>query len=1193
MPTLTPIDYQPDFGEFYEATGADKLAFEPQAKLIAKDLFNLEPRAFNPTLNFKPEGLVEGLKELGKSFMEGFNKSGGAMLKSYAEALENQYVPEGAVKFDDEGKYYDKDGKELLVQRRPNLLPVTRAAKEGEGWFGSNFEGAMPALADVWNTLGGAGGKATLGAGPSLRPALKYMDKIYKAKPGEQHLDAIPAELRATFEKQALSGEDISNFNFGFINHKGHFLQREDALKYAIDHGILDPNDAKYGTLVTTMLNQSGGGQKLASQAVNALNDIAKKAKDHFGLTNDISEAGYVLPDGSLLDLTGRHYSGGYIKDNKGFWKLGPNEKQDYLKGTRSVDHRELDFMDEGGTEGMRKFMNEGKALRLNPGTGFDTTFIPTDKQLIKVISSHNTNYRGEPFNVDLSNPLTGENLASKTFDKPNVQSVKKWIEKETKKHPTLFAESGGEGKLASQAAASQRSPTVKLNTLDKFLTENNIPFKKENSNSIGSLSTYYYIKTPNNGIKKLRVSDHIGNVGEDYNFYLGSDAEKSFKIISKEMGLEYKSEMMDKYKSSMRNDIENRIKELEKEHGTQRKNPWGEIVTLDNTDTINRFKKQLELYSDTGTEGKIASTFFSALEDNLNKIKQNKASGDQWLATLQNSKGVKGEEIEWTGLKDFLSGKKNVTKGEIEDFLKENSVNINDVWRGEMKFDKKSKYAIPEVIRAAKEASDTPGDLHLTLANDGNAYRALMKKFPELNGNEDWAEVVAKSVFGGDSMPKGTAKYEKYQLPGGENYRELLMTLPPKTSVEGDAVANFAKAAREAYGERWTTTAPETIRQQYDELIARQERLGREAAENQNYRSSHWDEPNILAHMRMNDRTIDGKKSLHLEEIQSDWHQQGREKGYKQKDFEAEIEKAKEAKDKAYDNFLNTREDSPDFEQAAKNFEAAKQKLNELRLQRDNGVPDAPFKKTWHELALKRAIREAAENGYERLSWTPGEAQAARYDLSKQVDKIAVPMVNQDGTRSVRIDAKQGTPFKLMVNKEGIVDGSHSASQFSSKPLSDVVGKEMAEKIMKLNKPDEFSGDGLKVGGEGMKGFYDQIIPKSIEKIAKEFGVKVQKGEVGSNKIPENFDIENTGGGWRVVDMNQNEGQGTFIGPIHRSGADAKKWLKEQGHLKQPIFYIDIPPAMRKSVMNKGQPLFSGTSLVPVSYIPEFEDDK
>ena len=48
-------------------------------------------------------------------------------------------------------------------------------------------------------------------------------------------------------------------------------------------------------------------------------------------------------------------------------------------------------------------------------------------------------------------------------------------------------------------------------------------------------------------------------------------------------------------------------------------------------------------------------------------------------------------------------------------------------------------------------------------------------------------------------------------------------------------------------------------------------------------FKSSHWDEPNVLAHARVNDREIPGVgKSLHIEEIQSDWHQAGRKQGYK-----------------------------------------------------------------------------------------------------------------------------------------------------------------------------------------------------------------------------------------------------------------------------------------------------------------------
>lgn len=108
---------------------------------------------------------------------------------------------------------------------------------------------------------GGLGGAdATLGATPFLRPALKYKDKIYKGKPGQEHLDVLPPELVPEFQRLAMSGEDISHYNFGFLNHKGHFLDRESALKYAIDEGLMSPHDAKFGALTSTMMSNNNAG---------------------------------------------------------------------------------------------------------------------------------------------------------------------------------------------------------------------------------------------------------------------------------------------------------------------------------------------------------------------------------------------------------------------------------------------------------------------------------------------------------------------------------------------------------------------------------------------------------------------------------------------------------------------------------------------------------------------------------------------------------------------------------------------------------------------------------------------------------------------------------------------------------------------------------------------------------------------
>jgi hypothetical protein len=148
----------------------------------------------------------------------------------------------------------------------------------------------------------------------------------------------------------------------------------------------------------------------------------------------------------------------------------------------------------------------------------------------------------------------------------------------------------------------------------------------------------------------------------------------------------------------------------------------------------------------------KTASPFFSALEHNVNQISQSKMTGDQWLGTLSNKPGVKPEELQWTGLGEFLKENtgKPVTKQQIEEHLASNKVELKEVNKGELKFNKNSEYALPEVIKAAKEAGDNPGELELVLTNDGNAYRALTKKFPHLSEDEDWAAKVSKSVFGG-----------------------------------------------------------------------------------------------------------------------------------------------------------------------------------------------------------------------------------------------------------------------------------------------------------------------------------------------------------------------------------------------------------------------------------------------------------
>jgi len=136
--------------------------------------------------------------------------------------------------------------------------------------------------------------------------------------------------------------------------------------------------------------------------------------------------------------------------------------------------------------------------------------------------------------------------------------------------------------------------------------------------------------------------------------------------------------------------------------------------------------------------------------------------------------------------------------------------------------------------------------------------------------------------------------KYHSYQLPGGENYREMLLTMPNEkyntAKIRAREIEKRINKIQDEFDDlnllEALEKAPVNIAEQRAKLSNEFNVLTKERREfvmpEAGYKSYHWDEPNILAHVRMNDRTIDGKKSLHLEEVQSDWHQQGRDKGYK-----------------------------------------------------------------------------------------------------------------------------------------------------------------------------------------------------------------------------------------------------------------------------------------------------------------------
>ena len=478
---------------------------------------------------------------------------------------------------------------------------------------------------------------------------------------------------------------------------------------------------------------------------------------------------------------------------------------------------------------------------------------------------------------------------------------------------------------------------------------------------------------------------------------------------------------------------------------------------------------------------------FYSQLEAAVQPL-QNKGTGQQYLAQIQKSAGVKPEEIQWTGLDEFLKNKQSVTKQEVQDYLAANRVDVKEVRLGE-NFAPGYQFSTYNEWEKAVNQAEAAGDV------------------AEVSRLNEWAKLRYDT-------PNQT-KFSQYTLPGGENYREILLTLP--TSGSG------GKRVRV-----YTQDGTSAVQVMSDADIQRMAESGRrrfevldEVSPQETFQSSHFDQPNILAHLRVNDRTVDGKKTLFVEEIQSDWHQAGRKKGY-QVD-KAVLDRQFDKLANEYQNVVQRRAETIGIPEFADEYNALQKEevrliaeMNRIHDQQSGVVPDAPFKTSWHELSLKRAIQEAAEKGYDQIAFTTGKTQAERYDLSKQVDSIVYAKEN-DGTYSV-VAMKDG---RELVKRDSVAESA----------LPDLVGKEVAErmaasegKAIPGGPERELSGENLRVGGEGMKGFYDNILPKSLDKLGKKFGAKVGK-----------------------TDMDGVE-----------------------------VWQMDITPQMRESVTTKGQPLFA-----------------
>lgn len=321
-----------------------------------------------------------------------------------------------------------------------------------------------------------------------------------------------------------------------------------------------------------------------------------------------------------------------------------------------------------------------------------------------------------------------------------------------------------------------------------------------------------------------------------------------------------------------------------------------------------------------------------------------------------------------------------------------------------------------------------------------------------ERNIQADAEEHLGAADAPDDVVGPGPHNEPQWRLPGGDDdsYREIVLIAEPDRAP----ALRYKKDPRNPG--TWQALNNDGVlitsgHATQAEAEARVKEMGSAAFQGKDksllFNMSHYTDPNVVAHLRVDERTdSEGRRVLYVDEVQSDWHQKGAKHGYLPRDEAAlplgfSLERRGITPEFAATPFLTGDEldddgnyknerwvqpGTPEHEDlldtygtfgildhkgkdtgmtAATREDAIKRARRDVRM---HGVPDGPFKgsENWGKLALRRAVREAAERGIDRLVLSNGAIQNERWPdqtrnpaaFPKFYDEILVNILNDIG---------------------------------------------------------------------------------------------------------------------------------------------------------------------------------------------------
>jgi hypothetical protein len=302
--------------------------------------------------------------------------------------------------------------------------------------------------------------------------------------------------------------------------------------------------------------------------------------------------------------------------------------------------------------------------------------------------------------------------------------------------------------------------------------------------------------------------------------------------------------------------------------------------------------------------------------------------------------------------------------------------------------------------------------------------------------------------------------KYERYTLPGGEDYKELIFTL----SKGGQNV-----------GDNFPLQQGATTKQTAD-------KLGLDTSPHMNIKGE-------FAHVRFKERDIAGQKTLAVEELQSDI-------------FQAVKQENKRTLSNAKARVLQLSENTKTSENL--------QSIEKTYLD-DNLIKDFPFKNNWYELATRRLIRYAADNNFEAIAIPEGRVAAARYGkVGGFADNIEISVFRNDSSPNAK---PENYAFTVTYNKgskeivKRVLRGDaikelekqfpKSYENFNSDILDILNNKYTKDELIENSFNYKLSEKQFIGEGKGKFELYDQAIPAYMKKYAKKWNAPITTEQV------------------------------------------------------------------------------------------------